>query len=336
MTQSYSNRDESPAPMATEGGDHPLWQRSPQSVTEDELRAAFDRMNAAIPSDISRLRLIDAIGVYKPVRIGGDGPDDIRLTQILQYCLKTRIPIHADFVITPYNLVYGDDYLKTDTPADMVFTSFIMTPDRRIGFRPVVDTTDPKGIEKTGQEICTDWRTTDEGRLASRFQLDPDYITKRAFYRARSIHDNDDAWHRRVVTAGAKMVWTYGGDIELGTWQFAINPLRSIIPSIDAAGIGNWDQDQIGQDYRGDHFRHWDLPDYWFGLCATDDYAAQLAQIVTPATTMADALNKAGMQTQWQLALADITENPARMVRAGLGRLAGATRKMMRMDHDRR
>lgn len=159
---------------------------STDDINEENFRARCAGACARYP-DLPRLKNIAAVGVYDAV-IGGDEKDSARLTRTLDYLLRSGFLIDPDFVIDPVNFRENRDFLMEDHPADLVFVSYIIAGDY-----PYL----PKF-----------WKE----ETHKRDKLDLCDMVSRRNCRA--------GWAHHLEEIGAKMVATYGGNIEVNAQIF--------------------------------------------------------------------------------------------------------------------
>lgn len=224
--------------------------------TEQTFRKLCGAACAKFP-DLPRLKSITAVGVYD-AEIGGDGKDSTRLTQALDYSLKSGFLIDPDFTIDPVNFREGRDFLFEDKPTDLVFVSYIISGGQ--SFLPKFWQGEP--------------RTEDEMKLMIMVSRRNDAV----------------CWAHHINDIGSKLVITYGGNIEVNAQTFGEDyglDYSVLIPSPDEECCGQFvPAKDIKKLYP--KLPHIDLPQGWFGFAANKDYLEKL----TPAFNAATCLGK--------------------------------------------
>ncbi|MFA7276589.1 MAG: hypothetical protein WC043_07295 [Pseudobdellovibrionaceae bacterium] len=223
-------------------------------MNETIFRERCRRACAAHPT-LPHLRTIAAVGAYD-AEIGGRGRDSDRLTDALDYLLRSGFLIDPDFEIDIVNFREGRDFLFEDKQADLVFVSNIMS----------------------GRPSCLPvfWK-------AQAGQLSEDQLIITVSRR------NEPAfWAHRIEEAKTKFVVTFGGEIEVNAQTFcddygldfavlipspedeccsrftaaaAIKPLYPTLPDID-------------------------LPQGWFGFAADKGFLAASAPALASSTCL--------------------------------------------------
>lgn len=211
---------------------------SKNEINEQSFRARCAEACARHP-DLPRLKNIAAVGAYDAV-IGGDRKDSERITAALSYTLKSGILIDPDFFIDVVNYREGRDFLLEDNPADLVIVSYIL-----VGAQPPYFWPDNAG-------------KLNEDELA--------YTVSRRNCRG--------GWINHIEEIGAKMVITYGGNLEVNAQTFADYRNSDhvvLIPSPDEECMDRYvSASEMKPLYPT--LPHIDLPSAWFGFSARRDY----------------------------------------------------------------
>lgn len=229
-------------------------------INEESFRAQCALACARHP-DLPRLKHIAAVGVYDAV-IGGDEHDSHRLTGALDYLLRSGFLIDPEFVIDPINFRENRDFLLEDNPADLVFVSYIISGD--YSFLPKF------------------WK----GETHKRDTLSLcDMISRR---------NGNAGWANHIEEIGAKMVVTYGGNVEVSAQIFGDDyglDYAVLIPSPDDECMGRFvPASKIKPLYPT--LPHIDLPQGWFGFSAQRDYLRATAPSLGKDTCLAKEAHK--------------------------------------------
>ena len=164
-----------------------------QSATgETDFRRVCEELCNARPAQ-PRLKTIAAVGAYDAT-IGGQGVDSKRLTGIVTYLLQSGILIDPDFIVDAINFREKRDFLKEDQKADLVFVSLILA-----------------------RHVWRMHRMTYEydDKIHDLAHRSEDYRSVLGL--ALSADHEMSIWQKRIETAGAKIIATYGGRDEIGT-----------------------------------------------------------------------------------------------------------------------
>lgn len=211
---------------------------STTDVNEETFRARCTAACARHP-DLPRLKTIAAVGVYDAV-IGGHDKDSQRLTDMLDYMLRSGFLIDPDFEIDAINFREGRDFLFEDNPVDLVFVSYILVGAQEPYFWP------------------NDARKFNEDEIS--------YTVSRRGCRG--------GWANHIDEIGAKMVVTYGGHLEVNAQTFASeyrDDYAVLIPSPSEECMGRIvPASKIKPLYPT--LPRIDLPYGWFGFSAQRDY----------------------------------------------------------------
>lgn len=211
--------------------------------------------------DVPRIKNIAAVGVYDAV-IGSPDKDSARLTQVMDYALRSGFLIDPEFVIDAINFRENRDFLFEDKPADLIFVSYIIS-----GSFPFL----PKF-----------WK----GETDNRDSLSLiDMVSRR----------NDPVeWAHHAQEIGAKLVATYGGNVEINAQAFSEDygvDYTVLIPSPDDECCGRYvPAHAIKTQYPG--LPDIDLPQGWFGFSAQSDYLRATAPSLTKDTCLARQARK--------------------------------------------
>lgn len=235
-----------------------------QTQIETKLRqncfSLCDKFN-----NLPRLKTIAFVGAYDAI-IGGTHTDSQRLTSVLQYLVGAGFPVDPDFDVDVVNFREGRDFLLEDKPADIVFVSYILS-----GVNPFLPKFRP-GIRDCLSEV--DWCT-----VVSR-------------------KNHEVGWFDRIESAQAKLIVTYGGNIEIQSQIFSDEyglDFAVLIPSPDEECC----QRHIPEERIKDLYptiKNIDLPQAWLGFSADKKYL----QSVQPALNTKTSI---GQQAQRVLSL---------------------------------
>jgi hypothetical protein len=252
---------------------------STEDINEENFRARCAVACARHP-DLPHLKSIAAVGAYD-AEIGGDGKDSIRLTNALDYALRSGFLIDPDFEIDIINFRDGRDFLFEDKPADLVFVAYILS-----GSYPFL----PKF-----------WKG--EPRVTDKVSLS-DMISRR----------NDHVeWAHHIDEIGAKLIVTYGGNIEVNAQTFRRQyglDYDVLIPSPDEECMDRYVARKDMQPFYPT-LPKIDIPQCWLGFSARHDFlqatqpslhkgttlgAQALKQLSAPALSPAAAISRSIMK----------------------------------------
>lgn len=195
------------------------------------------------------LRHVTMVGVNRPHVFGFDGMDEdsIRIRAMLDYLDRSGVAIAPDFVIDPVDFMMGRDFLREDTPTDLVFVSCILKTSR-------------KSIDGDAHLA----------RIGDAARRDPSL----AFDLSTRLSDRQStaAWQARIAQSGAKLCVTFGGTDEVDTAYAAAPGYRVILPTPQRE-IPLWtDRHESAAAFYG--YAGSDMPMLWLGLTAKDDWMA--------------------------------------------------------------
>lgn len=223
-------------------------------LNEQTFRKLCEEACTKFP-DLPRLKFIAAVGVYD-AEIGGPEKDSVRLTQALDYSLKSGFLIDPDFEIDVINFREGRDFLVEEKPADLVFVSYIISGGYSYlpNFRPEAPLVD------------------DELKLMV-------MVSRR---------NHPICWATHMEEIGAKLVITYGGNIEVNTEPFSDYEdlgYSVLIPTPEDECCGRF---VAGKDIKKlyPQLPHIDLPQGWFGFAAEKEYLGKLGGAFNKATCL--------------------------------------------------
>lgn len=204
---------------------------------------------------VAPLKTISFVGAYDAV-IGGEEKDSYRLTQILEYLLKSGVPIDPEFIVDVVNFREGRDFLREDSQTDLVIVSYI------IAGRSHYDKLFSKEMVSAYSEL--------------------DLIDMVSF------RNSESGWLERASEAGAKFVVTYGGNVEISAQIFSddygIN-YKVLIPSPDDECMGRYIlQKDIPALYPT--IKHIDLPMAWLGFSVEKDYLNEMKSSLNSNTAL--------------------------------------------------
>ena len=227
---------------------------SKDEINEESFRARCAEACARYP-DLPRLKTIAAVGAYD-AEIGGDGKDSMRLTNVMDYALRSGFLIDPDFEIDIVNFREGRDFLFEDKPVDLVFVSYIIAGS--YSFLPEF---------RKGQALITD-----QVSLC-------DIISRR----------NDKIeWAHHIDDIGAKLIATYGGHLEVNAQTFGGEyelDYDVLIPSPDEECMGLY---VARQDMQALYptLPKIDIPQCWLGFSARHDFLQAVAPALNKDTTL--------------------------------------------------
>lgn len=92
---------------------------------KEGLLRELARQSVARFKNIAPMNSFEIVGGAKIDYDHWYGLDANRFYDMFTYLLKTGIPIHPDFSVHVSNLLYDEDYLKTDTTADVTLISYV-------------------------------------------------------------------------------------------------------------------------------------------------------------------------------------------------------------------
>lgn len=227
---------------------------STDEINEDNFRARCAEACARYP-DLPRLKKIAAVGVYDAV-IGSPDKDSARLTQVMDYALRSGFLIDPEFVIDAINFRENRDFLFEDNPADLIFVSYIIS-----GSYPFL----PKF-----------WK--DEAHKRDNLSLS-DMVSRR----------NDPVeWAHHAADIGAKLVATYGGNVEISAQAFSEDygvDYTVLIPSPDDECCGRF-VPASGLKPLYPALPRIDLPQGWFGFSAYRPYLHEIMPALNRRTCL--------------------------------------------------
>lgn len=218
-------------------------------------RAACDQFPGA-----PRLRDIAAVGALD-AEIGGYGVDSQRLTATLHYLLDSGFLIDPDFKIDVINFRDNRNFLIEDKPTDLIYVGYIIRHHDRLmdsfEFSPAPAPRD------TNTLICM--------------------LSRR--------HDAPH-WGDRARQSGAKMIFAYGGSVEINAGMFCDplmveDPYHLLIDNPDEECMGGFTRLEMKTLYP-DH-PGIDLPIAGLGFCADAGYLADIQPALTRKTCLSRA-----------------------------------------------
>ena len=205
------------------------------------------------------LKDVTVVGA-KDIFIGIGGRDDRRVTDFLDYTVRSGAVLHEDFEIDAVSFLNFRDTLEEDHKADIFYVSFILAskdiPDAKI-----------YNAEKH-RKLKAEW----EG-----YNPWPQRTEQQYLYRAISKHSDPENWHDRAVRADTKIIATHGGLLEVATRFFDQSPFETILPSPTVPFRAR--ESLSMQDIRQENI---DIPTPWLGVCMDRDYREQLVQHDNP------------------------------------------------------
>lgn len=219
------------------------------TMFREQCRALCDRH-----PDLPRLKNIAAVGAYDGV-IGGYGNDSFKLTKIAEYLQKSGFLFDPEFEIDVINFREGRDFLLEDKKADFVYVAYILR----------------------GRHGCDLFWGLEE------LQRSPEWLVNlnHTISRRHTAYD----WQDRIMSAGTKMVVTFGGQYELGADIFAGPQSETghtiLVPSPRGECMGGY-HGTLTENYPGQPGI--DLPMAWLGVTADPDYLKAAAPALTRET----------------------------------------------------
>lgn len=223
-------------------------------MNEESFRARCAEICARYPN-LPRLKDIAAVGVYDAA-IGGDEKDSGRLTETLDYLLRSGVLIDPDFVIDPINFRENRDFLMEDNAADLVFVSYIISGD--YPFLPKF------------------WKEETHKR---------DHLSLCDMVSRRNCHA---AWAHHIEEIGAKIVVTYGGNVEVNAQIFGGDyglDYAVLIPSPDEECMGRFIPAAEVQSFYPT-LPHIDIPQCWLGFSAHRPYLRAIMPALNRRTSL--------------------------------------------------
>lgn len=203
------------------------------------------------------MRNIAAVGALD-AEIGGYGVDSQRLSATLNYLLDSGFLIDPDFTIDIVNFRDNRNFLTEDKAADLIYIGYIIREQGR--FIDCYEFNSAAAPRDTNTLICM--------------------LSRR--------HDAPH-WGARARQSGAKMIFAYGGSVEINAGMFC-NPLmvedpyRLLIDNPDEECAGGFTRMEMKTLYPAR--RDIDFPIAGLGFCADEGYLKETQASLTGKTSL--------------------------------------------------
>ena len=224
-------------------------------MTAEEILRVECRVLCACFPHLPRIRRIAAVGSLD-ASIGSRSRDSVRLTETLRYLIKSGVIIDPDFEVDAVNFRENRDFLMEKKQADLVLISYILR-DRH---------------------YCNIFTAAANGQSQDELNLICTLSPKHHPYR----------WIDRVRQAGAKMIVTYGGCLEIHAGYFCDpwmheEPYKELISSPTEECMGGFMKDELKSVYP---YRDIDVPVTGLGFCADEDYLKAIRPALNRTTCL--------------------------------------------------
>lgn len=210
---------------------------------EQSFRVSCEEHAKTLPSDVPLIKNIAAVGALDGT-FGGTGRDSQFLTTMMQYLQHSGVAFDPDFEIDVVNFKENRDFFKEDNPIDLLFVAFII---REHIMR----------VTRTFSKKQENGDPSEENINKLSITLSPDHREAR--------------WDAHARERGAKVILTHGGTYEINTRSFTSYP--SVIETPNFLGLTEQKESMSLAEQFG---RSVDYPTGWFGVCADEDYLAQV------------------------------------------------------------
>lgn len=223
-------------------------------MTEEQFRECCLEFCRKFPH-LPRLKTIAVVGGYD-AEIGGVGVDSRRLTDVLTYLLRSGVPLDPAFEIDLINFREGRDFLFEKTQADLIFVSNIISG--RFNCLPVF------------------W-AANAGKI-SNLEL----IT------TVSRRNVPDCWAHRLDVAGAKLVATFGGKVEINAQIFGDTyglGFTVLIPSPEQECCSRYTS-SCDLKHLYPTLKNIDLPQGWLGFAADKEFLKSISSSLDRSTCL--------------------------------------------------
>lgn len=217
---------------------------------KEGLLRELARQSVARFKNIAPMNSFEIVGGAKIDYDHWYGLDANRFYDMFTYLLKTGIPIHPDFSVHVSNLLYDEDYLKTDTTADVTLISYVPL---------LTDKKDQSIFGGAGDDtlIYVDLKRPHAEFLRAREEFANGKSPKsHSFMEAnRMVSDLNRVsnWTARLAKSGSKLIFSIYDQLEVD--------LRVVMPenyialgNIDS--VGRMDETSLG-DIKSVHYTTW-------------------------------------------------------------------------------